>query len=665
MANLEQVQTWQVDKHPIDEACYELRGAGARILCFGAILFANTSSVSIRGPLSVTMGPGVESLPSPALHSSGDLRLLAPRGATMDIRNIVSETDGAATSAVRNIVFEGEGTMVFENLNASRAGAAAFSLAYSVTVTVANVHFRNCFVATDGIAGGAIYAGSDVILDSHDKPGAVKFESCSSRLRGGAIASRGAVELKGKGTYLFLNCSCTREGGGAVSSVTHVSVELQAGGSVSFRQCRTMGPVGGGAVSGKSVLLKSGRVEFSGCSSDSQEGNAVLAKSGSVIVGEDVQVQLADMRHGAGSVISARTILLPADGDLEPIDIRHTRYSMPLQESITLWDNYSKSCPAGSRFHFKKDPEGGPDELHKCVICRSGTASLAPSFATSEGKVTSPEAGMPIVLVRLSSPNSLQSLGIAALREPSKVQDDTAKTANGPHCGLSVGELDVGSQEFVATLGRCHSLNLTFQNNTLRTADGMLLAVPWHRYRAGQPLVIFRPGQERKDAKLIESAKFDVSPFGDLTPHKGYGLSLGLGHDERFVYDPADPFRACLPCHELATEHADKISCSGGTHVYSLPGYMVLHVEGNRSLQVHQCPNKDACPGSALRLTAQGRLSSHSRLCGDGYDDRTAGCVECARGHGRLPLDPFVCKACWSQSRQSQDVLNIWMTCLL
>ena len=574
MANLEQVQTWQVGNHTIDEACYELRGAGARILCFGAILFANTSSVSIRGPLSITMGPGVESLPSPALHSSGDLRLVAPRGATMDIRNIVSKTDGAATSAVRNIVFEGEGTMVFENLIASRAGAAAFSLAYSVTVTVANVHFRNCFVATDGIAGGAIYAGSDVILDSHDK---VKFESCSSRLRGGAIASRAAVELKGKGTYLFLNCSCTGEGGGAVSSVAAASVELQAGGSVSFRQCRTIGPVGGGAVSGGSVLLKSGRVEFSGCSSDSQEGNAVLAKSGNFTVGENVQVQLADMRHGAGSVISAKTILLPADGDLEPIDIRHTRYSMPLQESIALWDDYSKSCPAGSRFYFKEDPEeGGPDESVKCVICRSGTASLAPSFATSKGKVTSPEAGMPIVLVRLSSPNSLQSLGIAALRQPSKVQDDTAKTANGPHCGLSVGELDVGSQEFVATLGRCHSLNLTFQNHTLRTADGMLLAVPWHRYRAGQPLVIFRPGQERKDAKLIESAKFDVSPSGNITPHKAPGLSLGLGRDERFVYDPADPFRACLPCHELATEHADKISCSGGTHVYSLPGYMVL-----------------------------------------------------------------------------------------
>ena len=63
-----------------------------------------------------------------------------------------------------------------------------------------------------------------------------------------------------------------------------------------------------------------------------------------------------------------------------------------------------------------------------------------------------------------------------------------------------------------------------------------------------------------------------------------------------------------------------------------------------RTVEVHNCPNKAACPGSNLSVTAEGRTSSRSRFCAKGYEPNP-GCTRCAPGYGRLQLDPFTCHA--------------------
>ena len=178
-----------------------------------------------------------------------------------------------------------------------------------------------------------------------------------------------------------------------------------------------------------------------------------------------------------------------------------------------------------------------------------------------------------------------------------------------------------------------------------RTDDGWLLAVPHALFSANTPLTIVRSLDDVTVKNKHQTVKFNIGHDGTISPAEAPGLVIGIDHDVTYVYQPRNPYSACLACHSVALQAADKVQCLGATAVVSQPGYMLFHRPGESRLQVHECPNKGACPGSNLSLSAEGHMSPHSRLCAEGYK-RSPGCVRCEHGYGRPQLDPFVCRPC-------------------
>ena len=190
-----------------------------------------------------------------------------------------------------------------------------------------------------------------------------------------------------------------------------------------------------------------------------------------------------------------------------------------------------------------------------------------------------------------------------------------------------------------------------------RTDDGRLLAVPYSSFSVNIPLTIVKSLDDVTVKNKRETVKFNIDDHdGAISPAQAPGLVIGIGHEVTYAYHPHDPYSACLPCHKVALQAANKVRCLGATAAVSQPGYMLLHRPGERRLQVHACPNRDACPGSNLSLTGEGRTSSHSKLCAEGYR-RSPGCVLCEHGYGRPQLDPFVCRPCGSLSLTQQAAL--------
>ena len=595
--------------------------------------------------MSLTMGPGVDRLNVSALRSSGELRVVAPKGSLLQFKDItvMSSSGGAAMQAEHDLRLEGAGSIAFENVHSTASGAALRTESHCVYTHVAHLSFRNC---SSSLMGGAIYGGRCIFLDTRNADDKVHFEACAAGWRGGAVGSK-EVRLTGKGTYLFTNCH-SKSMGGAVGTFDNVVMELQSGGSADFRHCTCTGTAkgwdlpkgfGGGAVySDNHVNIITGRVLFSACSSESYRGHAMF--SGQTLnIGPGSQVMLADTEDLLGPALFAPTVMLPPGGDVRLEDVIVTQ---GLYTSRAFNEHDGKTCPSGSRFSM--DPDGSP-VLGKCKICAEGSASLAQAFVQLVGEVTAPAPGMEIVLVKRSSPNSLQSLGIPFASGTSSGLTDHCRSDDSSCLGVTIRQ-GKGENLSVLVLDYTDKLALTFQDENLRARGpgGGRVAVPWHMYKSGIPLAFIQPGQKVSWQNVSDSAKFRIDEQGAISPLLGPLLVLGLDCDVTYKFTPADPLRACTPCHELATELADKIWCPGGAHVQSIAGYMLLHPEGKRTLEVHECPNKAACPGSNFSTTATGATSSKSRLCAMGYEP-TPGCVRCAPHYGRPQLDPFVCKA--------------------
>ncbi|CAE7244944.1 pmp10 [Symbiodinium pilosum] len=202
--------------------------------------------------------------------------------------------------------------------------------------------------------------------------------------------------------------------------------------------------------------------------------------------------------------------------------------------------------------------------------------------------------------------------------------------------------------------GYDNKLAFTFTDaGRLEADDGDFLAVPADLLAAGVPVYLIRGADKLSWPKSSHSDLFLMDKNGIISPQLAPKLAFGIDHDVTYTFRPRNPHEACLPCHQLAPELFDKIQCDGGTQVQSAAGYMILHTQGSRKVHVHKCPNKAACPGSKLRLTAEGQTSSRSVLCAEGYQ-RSPGCILCSPGYGRPPLDPFICQACGSASHVQQ-----------
>ena len=578
-------------------------------MLFGGIAFENNDTVRIQGPLNVTMGPGVRSLNYSALWSAGDLRVLAPRGMTMLFKDIMSKSRGAAVQAARNLWVEGPGTMLFENLHSDGSGGALNADSHCVYAGVGRLQFRNCSAS---YAGGAIYGGHCVELNSSTGD-AIHFEHCRAEWRGGAVASRGNIRLMGRGSFVFKRCH-SRSCGGAVGTHVDVVIELESSGSVVFTQCQTAseyygGGGGGGAVSsGRDIHISHrGHVLFSACSSENRRGNAMIAKQGIIGIGEETKVALANMEDIAGSAMFARTVVLPPDGDLLPNDVLATN---ELLASQAEFQSNNSICPAGSRFSIGAD--SGP-VLGRCIMCPRGTVSLAPSVLQVQDQVHAVTEGMKLVLVHHSSPNSLRSLGISILNTSS------ASSLQDHILGITRGPWDTEWLITPVMLSHTHKLAMTFHNGQLQSADGGRLAVPFHNYAADAPLTIIQSGETVNWRNVSDTKMFHIDGSGIISPLHAPLMAIGIDRDVVYKYEPADPFQACVSCHDLARQLADKVECLGGTHAASLSGYMLLLEKGQRTLDVHACPNKAACPGSNLTVSAKGELSSSSRLCSEGY----------------------------------------------
>ena len=73
---------------------------------------------------------------------------------------------------------------------------------------------------------------------------------------------------------------------------------------------------------------------------------------------------------------------------------------------------------------------------------------------------------------------------------------------------------------------------------------------------------------------------FQVDEHGHISPTQAPDLVFGIDHEVSYAFRPKNPYLACLPCHDVASEMADKTQCRGGTSASSLRGYMLLHVAG-------------------------------------------------------------------------------------
>ena len=636
---------YQADRHIIDASCHGLQGApGSHIMSFGGIAFENNDTVTIHGPLNVTMGPGVRSLKHSALWSAGDLRITAEKGIAMQFKDIVSASRGAAAQAARNLWVEGLGTMLFENLHSGGSGGALSSDGHCVYANVAHLLFRNCSAEHPG---GAIFGSSCVELNSSEVDSAIRFQGCKSIWRGGAVASRGQIRLTGRGTHVYEQCR-SESAGGAVGTFKDVVVELQSPGSVVFSDCHASASAwgrltgGGGAVcSYRNIRILRGYLHFSSCSSETHRGNAMLASAGIISIGDDAQVVLEGMENTAGSAMSARVVSLPPESNVLPSDV-FAKKEVLASRGLYRRDRDKAACPAGSRFKIGSD---GSPISGKCKMCPRGTASLAPSFFQIQHQVMIPTAGMKLVLVHYSSPNTLKSVGISIFSSSDGLQANTSAT-DPRSLGITRGLPDDSwiLKQPPVVLSHSGKLAMTLQGDMLQSSDGGRLAVPFQNYAADQALAIVKPGEAVNWANVSDSEMFRIDKHGIISPLHAPFVAIGVDRDVIFSYAPSDPYEACVSCLDLAEQLADKLLCPGGTHARASSGYMLLHEPGQRTLEVHACPNKAACPGSHLRVTAAGNLSSRSRLCADGYEP-TAGCVRCAEGYGRPHLDPFMCKA--------------------
>ena len=580
------------------------------------------------------MAPGVKTLSSSAIQSHQDLHVHSPTGSSVIFRDIVCSSPGAALDSERSIFLEGNGRILFENLCSFKGGAAARADNDVIKSTVATLVVRNTFGAN---RGGAFYAGLGIYLDSN---GTVMFENCTSSWRGGALSSRGHLRIGGNAEYIFRNCSSAGKviGGGALSAIGSVLVELQSG-SVSFRQCRApamaRGGSGGAISSNGDINISSGRVDFEACWAGTGNGNAMMAPNGFVSLSSESHVSLVGMEGFSGSAIFARRVFLPVGGSVLPAQV----YSLLPLLASKLNSQGDEICPAGSRFSVSS--RGLPDrsKYGKCRICDVGTASLTPASVEIQNVFSGPELGMRVVLVRRGSPNAIKSFQDLAAGKASRFSG----------LGLERGDWDPNMEAPLVKLGKENILKFKFHDGKFRTPDGWLLAVPFGLFYPDAPLGLVKEGEVPWKREINKVVLFRMDRFKDedtMGPLHARGLVLGFGRDVTAVYQPPNPYKACVPCHLLAREGADKIQCHGGTHVSSLPGYMLFHRQGGRRLEVHVCPNAAACPGSNLSLTADGQITSASRLCSKGYDDRSSGCVRCSPGHGRQQLDPFTCQKC-------------------
>ncbi|CAE7399538.1 pmp10 [Symbiodinium necroappetens] len=95
--------------------------------------------------------------------------------------------------------------------------------------------------------------------------------------------------------------------------------------------------------------------------------------------------------------------------------------------------------------------------------------------------------------------------------------------------------------------------------------------------------------------KSNETGIFQVDEHGYISPVHAPDLVFGVVREVNYTFQPKNPYWACRPCHSIAGEMADKTQCHGSTSVSALPGYMLRHVTGERTLDVHRCPNRMAC----------------------------------------------------------------------
>ncbi|CAE7039226.1 pmp10 [Symbiodinium sp. CCMP2592] len=331
----------------------------------------------------------------------------------------------------------------------------------------------------------------------------------------------------------------------------------------------------------------------------------------------------------------------PPDGTVLPSDVFATYLSVLSQVKGDKWN-----CPAGSRFYIGTDGSPIPGT---CKICVDGSVSLAPASVRLEGKIK-PEAGMKLVLVRHSSPNSLKAVGIPLITKAAKSGDDAC--LNDSDClGItkSTQQHSTTYKELPLELSYQSKRVFTFDNGSVQTDGGEKLAVPKNQFFAGVGPILLEPGQKVWWDHPERSQLFEMDKNGMLVPAHAPLLTIGLDRDVEYMFEPPNPYEACMTCEEVATHLADKLWCQGASRVSSLPGYMISHVAGERTVEVHKCPNMAACPGSHLSVTAEGRTSSRSRLCAKGYEPNP-GCTCCAPGYGRPQLDPFTCQDCGGQS---------------
>ncbi|CAE7684254.1 pmp10 [Symbiodinium sp. CCMP2456] len=566
------------------------------------------------------------SLRSAAMRSLGDLIVQSPENGKIAFRNIRCSSAGAALDAGRNLLLEGPGSIHFENLYSLKGGAAAKANKGVINSTVANLLIRKC---SGHYRGGALYAGLGIHLHSD---GIVRFEDCTSSWRGGALSSRGDLTLTGSAKYIFRQCSSKGKviGGGALSAIGSVVLKLGSGGSATFYDCTapavTRGGSGGAISSNADIYIISSRVVFEACWSGTGDGNAMIAATGKVIISADSRVWLSDsMTRFSGSAIFALTAILPVDADMLS-DVLSLRPILASKSSAQGDD----ICPAGSRFTIS---DSGLPRTGECRLCGIGTASLAPTRVQIREKVKAPEPGMRLVLVKKDSPNAIESF-----------EDLVLTNSDGSSLGLVEGDWDPNLEASTLKLGR-QKLNFTFNRGVFRTADGWLLAVLFNLIYPDTKLVIINEDETDLWTDMNKSVMFRIGQHGKVGPAFAPGLVLGFDHEVVPVFDPPNPYKACVPCHLLAKEFAEKLWCKGATHVSSLPGYMLFHDFATRSLEVHACPNSWVCPGSNLSLTTEGELTSSSRLCSDGYE-RSRGCMQCSPGYGRQKLDPFTCRKC-------------------
>ncbi|CAE6952645.1 pmp10 [Symbiodinium sp. CCMP2592] len=639
---LEEGVTYRTEKsnHSIPDNCHTLQGApSSRILLYAGISFASTTAV-IRAPLRITMAPDVETLSSPAIRSTGSLQAVSPKDRVLEFHDISTSATTAALAAANNgsVQLGGEGTMIFENLRSFGAPVADVNF-FDVNSTVTHLTVRN---VTNERGAGAIYGGRQVHIDSN---GTVRFENCTCKGRGAAIASVGQLKLTGDAAFVFEECSSgaattgSVTGGGALSSLADVMLQLGTKGSAVFRRCWSRGS-GGAIYSGGDMNVTGGSISFDGCRAGSGNGHAIAAGHGLLQISELTRVALEGMESYIGSPIFARDAAIPVVGDLLPEDV----FELEMLMASKPPSQGDHVCPAGSR--FKIDTNGAPI-LGKCQMCGSGTVSLATSTLEVEGRVAAAEDGMRIVLVRRGSPNAIRPL--------SDNRSTPERCKGHSFClGLARGDWAPAWKTFPVILEKHNQLAFTFDRGMFRTEDGWILAVAYDSYAPNTPLAFLKGLNSASWRIQSETGMFTADEYGHISPRQAPDLVFGIVSEVNYTFQPEkNPYLACLPCHDVASEMADKIQCHGATSASSLRGYMLLHVAGKQRLEVHRCPNCMACPGSNLSLTSAGELAARSRLCAEGYQS-SPGCIRCEPGYGRHMLDPFVCAPCAGRSLVQQ-----------